>query len=80
VKRRIVIAVLLGAALAGCGVSSQDEPEILRSPPAPPTATPSATEQPTATPTVTEQPAATPSATVRPTGIPTPARTVTATP
>jgi hypothetical protein len=81
--KRVVIAVLLGAALAGCGVSSQDEPEILRSPPPAPTAIPSATERPTApssfatpsetptptptTLTTTEGPGASPFATDRPT-------------
>lgn len=47
---RAVLAVLLAAGLAACGVRAQDEPEILRSPPAP-TATPTSTEQPTSSPT-----------------------------
>jgi hypothetical protein len=51
--RRVIAAVLLAVALAGCGVRAQKEPEILRSPPAPPTATPSATERPTVSPTPT---------------------------
>lgn len=48
-KRILALAVLL-VAVAGCGVRTQDQPDVLRSPPAPPTATPSATEQPTQTP------------------------------
>jgi hypothetical protein len=82
--KRIVTAVLLGVALAGCGVSSQDEPEILRSPPSPPTATPSATERPTATLSGTVPPTATPvrpaGTPVRLTGTPMPTPTVTTTP
>ena len=51
---RLALAGLLAAgAVAGCGVKAQDEPEILRSPPAPPTATPTATERPTVSPTPT---------------------------
>jgi hypothetical protein len=69
--KRVVIAVLLGAALAGCGVSSQDEPEILRSPPPAPTAIPSATERPTAPPSsATPSPSETPTPTPTPTGGP----------
>lgn len=51
--RRVLAALALLLA-AGCGVRTEDEPEILRSPPPAPTATPSATEQPTPseTPTV----------------------------
>jgi hypothetical protein len=48
--KRLVVAVLVAGALAGCGVKAQDQPEILRSPPAPPTATPTATERPTVSP------------------------------
>jgi hypothetical protein len=62
--RRLAAAVLAGAvaaATAGCGVKAQDRPEILRSPPAPPTATPSATERPTVSPSPTERPTASPS-------------------
>lgn len=51
--KRMVAAILLAGALAGCGVKAEKEPEILRSPPAPPTATPSATERPSVTPTPT---------------------------
>jgi hypothetical protein len=58
--RRVLAAVLLAGALAGCGVRAQDHPVILRSPPAPPTATPSATERPTVTPTPTPTGSATP--------------------
>lgn len=50
--RRLPAAVLVAAALAGCGVTAQDEPEVVRSPPTP-TATPSTTERPTGTPTPT---------------------------
>jgi hypothetical protein len=58
--RKVVAAVLLAGALAGCGVKAENTPEILRSPPAPPTATPSATERPTVTPTPTPTGSATP--------------------
>lgn len=51
-RARLLAAVLVAAALTGCGVSAQDEPEVIRSPPAP-TATPSTTERPTGTPTST---------------------------
>ncbi|HEV7657086.1 MAG TPA: hypothetical protein VGP36_20470 [Mycobacteriales bacterium] len=61
-RKRALVAVLVGAALAGCGVKAQGEPEILRSPPAAPTATPSATERPTAT----DRPTPTSSSVLRP--------------
>jgi hypothetical protein len=51
-----VAAVLAAAVLAGCGVRAQDQPEILRSPPAPPTATPTATERPTVSPSSSPTP------------------------
>lgn len=46
---RVAGALLALLLAAGCGVRTQDEPEILRTPP-PPTATPTATERPTLTP------------------------------
>jgi len=62
---RLLIGLLVAGALAGCGVKAQDQPEILRSPPAPPTATPTATERPPASPsasaTETEPPTVSPS-------------------
>jgi hypothetical protein len=51
--RRLVAAAALAAVLTACGVKAQREPEIVRSPPPPPTATPTATEQPTHSPTPT---------------------------
>jgi hypothetical protein len=56
----LLAALLTGAAVAGCGVKAQDQPEILRSPPATPTSTPTATERPTASPSSTPVPARTP--------------------
>ena len=49
-SRRLAV-VALALAAAGCGIRSQDEPDILRTPPPTPTATPSATVQPTESPT-----------------------------
>ncbi|HVE29098.1 MAG TPA: hypothetical protein VNC80_03440 [Mycobacteriales bacterium] len=51
--RLALVALLAAAAVAGCGVKAQDKPEILRSTPAPPTATPTATERPTVSPSST---------------------------
>ena len=56
----LLAAVLAAGSLAACGVKAQDQPEILRSPPAPPTATPSATERPTLSPSSVPTTAATP--------------------
>jgi hypothetical protein len=56
VNRRAVgwmLALVVAGAAAGCGVKAQDQPEILRSPPAPPTATPTAAERPTQSPSPT---------------------------
>ena len=58
--RLALIALLAAAAVAGCGVKAQDKPEILRSPPAPATATPTATERPTVSPSSTKAPTRTP--------------------
>jgi len=56
----LLAAGLVAAAVVGCGVKAQDQPEILRSPPAPPTATPTATERPTMSPSSTPAPTRTP--------------------
>jgi hypothetical protein len=52
----LLAAGLIAAVLAGCGVKAQRQPEILRSPPAPPTATPTATERPTVSPSSSPEP------------------------
>ena len=49
--RRAAATAALVAVLAGCGVSAQDEPDILPTPPPQPTATPTATTVARATPT-----------------------------
>jgi hypothetical protein len=55
-----LVTLLVAGVLAGCGVKAQDQPEILRSPPSPPTATPTATERPTVSPSSTPAPSRTP--------------------
>ena len=51
--RRAAAAALAALAVAGCGVRTQDEPDILPTAPPLPTATPTATEAPTSTPAPT---------------------------
>jgi hypothetical protein len=51
VRRPAAALAVAVALIAGCGVDTQSEPDVLRSPPAPPTATPTATQEATGSPT-----------------------------